>query len=667
MDLVARALQVFEPAGPLAGAVAHYRARTGQAQMAAAVARTLENGGALVVEAGTGVGKTYAYLVPALLSGQRVLVSTATKALQDQLFGRDIPHLLGALGLALRVALLKGRASYLCLQRLDSAAQQLPADDLALQQQLQRVQLWAQGTHSGDLGEVSGLAEDAALLPWISSTRDNCLGAQCPHASACHVNLARREALAADLVVVNHHLFFADLNVRESGVAELLPSVDCAIFDEAHQLNDIGVQFLGRQLGAASLSQYARDLGAAVGQFGLGHLPWMPWAHSLERALAAPEVKDAGDAGERRFEWSAVQDQLTPRLAELAQLLAAVGAALRQVEAAAPELALLATRAQTLRETLELLTQPLGPGHLRWAERARGWTVWQAPLDIAQAMQERAWSPEQRAQSHKSWIFTSATLGHDAALSWFVARCGLDGAQVLQVPSPFDYARQAAVYVPAHLPRPADASHSGAVAALVAQSAARVGGRCLVLTTTLRAMRAIGVALQHALGPGTGLQVLVQGDGTKRALLQRFLAAHAPGNAGAVLVASASFWEGIDLPGDALQLLFIDKLPFTPPDDPVQQARARALEEKGENVFRKLHVPQAAVALKQGAGRLIRRESDRGVLVLCDVRLTQMGYGRQLLAALPPMRRLASQQEFEEALDALTRSSTTDPNSVDRP
>lgn len=671
MGLSLRVAQAFEPGGPLAAGTQAYQTRPGQLAMAEAVAQTLDSGGLLVVEAGTGVGKTYAYLVPALLCGERVLISTATKALQDQLFGRDIPRLVRVLGLALRVAMLKGRASYLCTHRMAQARQDLRLADEQDLQLLGRVEHWSLGTQTGDLAELPFLEDASTLLPWVSSTRENCLGARCPEAGQCFVNRARREAMAADLVVVNHHLFFADLNVRESGVAELLPSVRAVIFDESHQLNEVGVQFLGRQFSSGQIGNFSSDLARVSLTHARGFAPWA--ALCLELEQSGEELKRwFGPLGPAlKLDWAQL-----PHSAESADrwqsacrrvLLAfqACEEALKQVAEVSPELENLQLRAAALRDQLARFAEDTPSGYVRWLELGTQVRMVESPLDISQAMQERVF-PTPDAAGQKSWIFTSATLGHDPALSWFVQSCGLQGARILQVESPFDYAAQAHLYVPEDFPKPAEAGHSGAVAALALQGAVALGGRTLVLTTTLRAMREIGLAMRRNRPADASLEILIQGERSKRELLQRFAQSHGDAH-GAVLVACASFWEGIDIPGDALQLLVIDKLPFAPPDDPLQQARARQMEAQGKSAFKGLHLPHAAVALKQGAGRLIRRESDRGVLVVCDVRLVRMGYGRSLLASLPPMRRVQDFSEFLSALSALapaeglTRPSTRDP------
>lgn len=660
---------VFTPDGPLARAAEGFAPREGQTRLALAVARTAEAGGVLVAEAATGVGKTFAYLVPALLSGERVLLSTATKALQDQLFGRDLPRVAQALGVPVRSALLKGRASYLCLQRLELAGQAIDSTAPGLRQALGKVERWAKTTHTGDLAELPGLDERSPLIPLITSTRENCLGADCPHFRACHVNLARREAMAADVVVINHHLFFADLAIRESGMAELLPSVRVVVFDEAHQLNEIGIQFLGQQLGTGQLLDLARDLLAAGLKHARGLSDWQALAAGVEGAARDLRLAAGPVRASTRLRWSGeAPDGLDEALwgaalARVERVLVDLEPALAAVAEIAPDLTRLHQRVPALAERVARFRQPCALGCVRWLDLSGGaLRLRESPLDIADTVRTRLLGAPEAASDQpdddaraRAWVFVSATLGDDERLSWFTQPCGLQDAEVLRIGSPFDYARQAALYVPTALARPGDAAHSAQVAQLAGDAAARLGGRTMVLTTTLRALRSVGEALAQRFGGG-GIEVLVQGQLPKRVLMARFRQAGERGGPGCVLVASASFWEGVDLPGDALQLVVIDKLPFPPPGDPLVEARCRRLEAEGRSAFADYSVPEAAVALKQGAGRLIRSETDRGVVVICDVRLATMGYGRRLLAALPPMRRLDSAQAFEQALADLAPS-----------
>lgn len=664
MPLEQEVREVFAPGGVLSHAADQFREREGQTQMALAVARTIEQGGQLVVEAGTGVGKTFSYLVPALLSGERVLLSTATKTLQDQLFGRDLPRLVEALGLPVRTALLKGRASYLCLHRLDLARHDASLPERGSLRTLAKIEQWSKATRTGDLAELPGLDERSPLIPLVTSTRENCLGAQCPQFKPCHVNLARREAMAADVVVINHHLFFADLAVRESGMAELLPSVRVVVFDEAHQLNETGVQFLGVQLGTGQALDFARDLLAAGLQQARGLVDWQQLVAAVERGARelrlvvgkqwpGAKLRWVGDAPEGLPgpAWQQALDALQEAFADAAR-------GLDTVSELSPDFVRLQDRAQQLAQRAERFAEPCASGSVRWVDVGTQLRLVESPLDIAEAVRSRVLksAAAEPGEEGRAWVFTSATLGDDPKLRWFTEPCGLEDAEVLRVQSPFDYARQAALYVPRAFPKPNDPAHSQQVALLAARGAGALGGRTLVLTTTLRALRAIGDAMKaqfEQLEAATRPEVLVQGELPKRVLMDRFREGAGEGRAGCVLVASASFWEGFDAPGDALQLVVIDKLPFPPPNDPLVEARSQRLESQGRSAFGEYSLPEAAVSLKQGAGRLIRRESDRGVLVICDTRLVAMGYGKRLLAALPPMRRIEGPAELDAEIAAL--------------
>jgi ATP-dependent DNA helicase DinG len=660
--------------GPLARQWPGFAAREGQTDMAQAVAQTVEAGGSLVVEAGTGVGKTFAYLVPVLLSGHRALISTATKALQDQLFARDLPRLTQALGLPVRVALLKGRSSYLCIHRMEQARHHPQAGHRDGLRVLARVEQWAQVTRTGDMAELPGLDESAALWPLVTSTRENCLGSNCPRYKACHVNLARKEAMAADVVVINHHLFFADLAVRESGVAELLPTVRVTVFDEAHQLNEIGVRFLGQELSTQQLLELARDtLGTGL-MLARGLVAWQELVQQLELAARDWRLVAGPQRGAVRLRWTQdAPEGIDPArwvqgLQAVSQALQVLSQGLDQVTELAPDFQRLLERCQTLRQMSERFQAPASDDVVRWAEVSAVLRLVQAPLDVADtfarltrpALTEGAAAksaPQAMVPPSRAWVFTSATLGDEPTLRWFTGPCGLTDARTLRVDSPFDYARQAALYVPELLSAPGERQHTLEVASLVLDAARRLGGRTLVLTTTLQAMRGIGEFLQSHLDSGLGLEVLVQGQSPKRLLMTRFREGASHGQRGCILVASASFWEGFDVPGDALQLLVIDKLPFAPPDDPVFEARGRRLQLQGRSVFMEQALPEAGVMLKQGAGRLIRSESDRGILVVCDPRLIRKGYGLRLLQGLPPMRRLTGADDFSLALDALAATS----------
>ena len=635
-DLAAEVARAFAADGPLAARDAHFAPRALQDELALRIAAALDARETLVAEAGTGVGKTYAYLVPLLLSGRRALVSTATKSLQDQLFLRDLPVLVRTLGLPTRLALLKGRASYLCRWRLRQAQSEAQLPDRFAVRALARVVAWAGATRSGDLAEVEGLDERSPVVPLVTSTRDNCLGTECPEYRNCHVVQARRDAMAADLVVVNHHLFFADLALRDSGVAELLPSVDAAVFDEAHQLVEAGVQFLGTTLATGAALEFGRDLLACGLRGARGLQDWAGLQAGVERGARALRLACAGSLREVRgvvkLRWDERADALAAPLAALAEAARAAGAAAQAVAEAAPDFPRLAQRGATLAELARAFVDPAAPGRVRWIDltpqQAR---LVESPLDIRDLL------GEQRAAAAKSWIFTSATLGDDAELSWFTGATGLEDAAKLVVGSPFDYPAHARLWVPRPFPKPQQAEHPAAVGALAARLAGALGGRTFVLTTTLRVLPEVAEAARAA---APQLTVLVQGSGPRRSLLQRY-----GDGRGAVLVGSQTFWEGIDMPGDTLQCVVIDKLPFPPPNDPLVEARVRQLRAAGRDPFDAYFVAEAAVALKQGAGRLVRTESDRGLLVLCDPRVAQMGYGRRLLAALPPMTRIETEEQ----------------------
>ena len=648
--LVQATLRALSAEGPLAREDDAYLERSGQLMMAGAVAQAIEDRSTLVVEAGTGVGKTFAYLVPVLLAGRRALVSTATKNLQDQLFYRDLPRLTESLGVPVSTALLKGRSSYLCPYRMERARTEASFADRMAIRALSRIETWAQSTVTGDLSELEGLDERSEVIPLVTSTRENCLGSECPKFAVCPVMKARREAMAADVVVVNHHLFFADMALREGGVAELLPSVDVAVFDEAHQMVDIGVQFLGQTLATGQAIDLARDLVGAGLQQARGLAPWTELAARMELlarelrlAAGGPRVhQSGGGTGSARRPWDQVEAEglLPDALAALASHCAQLVETLEPLQEIGPDFTKLRGRADALRSLCVRFQGGAPEGQVRWVDltthQAR---LVESPLDIGGPLSV------QREAVPRAWIFTSATLGDDAALTWFSEPAGLEDARKLRVDSPFDYEANSCVYVPPRFAAPADAHHAESVGRAAAHCAAALRGRTFVLTTTLRAMRSAADALQAELTKlGASLEILVQGTLPKRAMLERFA------RGGCVLVGSQSFWEGIDVPGDALQCVLIDKLPFPPPNDPLIEARVKRLQAQGRDAFNDCFVAEAAVSLKQGAGRLIRTVSDRGLLVICDSRLRTARYGARLLAALPPMRQL---DDGGQALDFL--------------
>jgi ATP-dependent DNA helicase DinG len=431
MSLEQQVRDAFAQDGALSRAAEQFRERVGQTQMALAVSRTIENGGVLVVEAGTGVGKTFSYLVPALLSGERVLLSTATKTLQDQLFGRDLPRLVEALALPVRTALLKGRGSYVCLHRLDLARHDASLPERGAVRTLAKIEQWSKSTRTGDLAELPGLDERSPLIPLVTSTRENCLGQQCPQFKPCHVNLARREALAADVVVINHHLFFADLAVRESGIAELLPSVRVVVFDEAHQLNETGVQFLGVQLGSGQALDFARDVLAAGLQHARGLVDWQQIAAGLERAARELRLSVGKQWPGTKLRWAGASpegihvDDWQTALETLEHAFESAAEGLSTVSEIAPDFVRLHERAAQLAERAARFATPCAHDSVRWVDVGTQLRLVESPLDIAEAVRTRVLKLDQpdAEANGRAWVFTSATLGDDPTLRWFTEPC----------------------------------------------------------------------------------------------------------------------------------------------------------------------------------------------------------------------------------------------------
>ncbi|MGL4666943.1 MAG: ATP-dependent DNA helicase, partial [Saezia sp.] len=532
-------IKTFSSSGALCKADPGFCVREYQTQFALTVAHTIfTHQGKLVVEAGTGTGKTYAYLVPVLLSGRKALISTATKSLQDQLFLRDLPHVRRALNMPISIALLKGRNNYLCLHRLELAQTGGMTFTAKEQRDLTRVIFWAQGTKTGDMAEVTGLDERSPVIAIVTSTRENCLGSECPQFHECYLMQARKAAMAADVVVVNHHLFFADLAVRESGVAELLPTVEMAIFDEAHQLNEAGLQFLGESWSTSQTLDFLRDALTNGLMFARGLYEWQALSSAGEQAVRDFRLLAKKIPANTRLAWNGKvpdemeQEQWESALNLIGEKLEELCDALKEVAAAAPDLNRLFQRGTLLRQKLHSFSLPKASESIRWVEVGGSLKLIESPLDIALAMQERCFSGAQ------SWVFTSATLGEDESLSWFTEQVGLTDAVTMKLNSPFDYPEQAAIYVPENFPRPNDAEHGYAVSHMAAKMIEALGGRAFVLTTTLRALKLIGEELTNYFSEqGSDIQVLVQGSRPKRDLLEAFR----NGASRSVLVGSHSF------------------------------------------------------------------------------------------------------------------------------
>ncbi|MFK7963321.1 MAG: ATP-dependent DNA helicase [Burkholderiaceae bacterium] len=737
--LVKAVREAFSDDAPLARSIPGFARRAGQLALAESIATAIDQNGALVAEAGTGIGKTFAYLMPALLSGRRVLISTGTKTLQDQLYSRDLPSVLAASGTGLKTALLKGRSNYVCHHHL---ARNLAEGRFARREDgatLHRINRFASISRTGDRAEAPGIAEDASAWAYATSSRDNCLGQDCDYIDKCFVLHARKQALQADVVVINHHLFCADLALRDDGVSELLPKADLMIFDEAHQLPETATQFFGETVSTRQFVELARDcarIGRADAPDGAD---WLALSGAIEQSLR--ECRLAAGRVRRIDEAELVAAQSAPLLRSWHDLLESLAPLIEVLETNAErsrDLEKLSVRGQALnyavsawlavvegqqppeRPVLEgdeplaiaslvgaesqdaeltdadapdtdaeraLSDRPSDSSHqfsenceadveqsahddpaIHWIDvHKQGLSLHRTPLSVSGPFKR------QRLERPASWIFTSATLSVGNRFNHFVQALGLDDATCERHDSPFDFATQALLYVPDQLPDPRQEAFAPALADAVAPLIEANEGRAFVLCTSLRMVDAMAALLADRLhspiakasgyaAPSTALRpsawdepagsgeasenkeapftLLVQGTDTRDVLLTRFREAGRP-----VLIGSASFWEGVDVVGAQLSLVVIDKLPFAPPDDPVVAARARQMRQRGEEPFMQLHLPRAAMSLKQGAGRLIRSEKDRGLLVIGDTRLAEKAYGRRLLSSLPPFKRTRSASE----------------------
>ncbi len=633
--------ELFAEGGVLTQAIPGFVPRIAQQQMAAAVAQAFESGDNLIVEAGTGTGKTFAYLAPALKSGKRVVISTGTKNLQDQLFGRDLPRLREALGAKLRVSLLKGRSNYLCLHRMQKAQQDVRARQAWAR--LAEIEHWSRDTANGELSELPGEAPDELFAARISSTADNCLGSKCPDFADCFVVKARRAAAAADLVVVNHALLFADHVIRQEGFS-VLPGADAVVIDEAHQLPELALRHFGQRVSTQQLQALARDTASEVDK----------WNDTPDLTLALTELVEATARLEQQFGGQFASGGLRERfrefnarsgtavvVIELGERIERVTEALKPLEERSAEFSACLERALKLQERWFVVADPdVRDAKVRWVESVgRGGALNATPLEVAAPF------AEMRAAHPGAWIFTSATLAAGKDFQHFSGPLGLSGTPELKLDSPFDYTTQARLWLPPNLPEPNDAAYTSAAAQAMVPVIRASGGGAFVLCTSHRALQSYAGLLRNALPT---MLVLAQNDFPKPELLRRFVET---GNA--VLVATASFWEGVDVKGSALRLVIIDKLPFAAPGDPVLDAKLDAIKQAGGNPFSDDQLPRAIVTLRQGVGRLIRDETDRGLLMLCDPRLKSKSYGRKVLASLPPMPVLATLAETEDWMHAI--------------
>jgi ATP-dependent DNA helicase DinG len=622
---VTNASDLLGPDGPFAREVPGFAPRAAQQAMAAAVEEAIAERQMLVAEAGTGTGKTYAYLVPALMSGKRVIVSTGTKTLQDQLFHRDLPQVRSVLGARLAAALLKGRANYLCLHRLEQAHRDGRHPSREQAAEVQAIHAWSKRTQSGDRAELAAIPEDSPLWPRVTSTTENCLGTECPMYAECFVVKARRAAQEADLVVVNHHLLFADLAIKQEGFGEILPGAHAFILDEAHQVPELAGQFFSVTLSARQLTELAGDAQAECAGVSGALALLQPLIEALTAAVRRLRLALDRFPAKAAFLVAEHDDDVRRELSALRDALGALAEALHAHAERSRGLGSVAERASEQCARLDHLTDGNAREAVHWYElSAHGFAFHATPLDISKPLREL------RAQSRASWIFTSATLSVAGRFTHFSRQLGLDDPVELGLESPFDYARQALAYLPRGLPEPSAADYTERVVDAVVPVLEASRGRAFLLFTSHRALRRAAELLPSRVA----YPLFVQGSAPRNRLLEAFRA-----SGDGVLLGAASFWEGVDVVGEALSLVVIDKLPFAAPDDPVLVARLDALREAGANPFSDWQVPNAVIALKQGAGRLIRDVHDRGVLMLCDPRLTGRSYGRLFLSSLPPLQR----------------------------
>jgi ATP-dependent DNA helicase DinG len=611
--------EFFGANSPLKAMLPEFQPRAGQAWMAEAVEEAIATSGKLVIEAGTGTGKTFAYLLPALASGRKTIISTGTKALQDQLYHRDLPLVGKAVGRPVSTALLKGRANYLCLHRLEQL------DDIApsLVADYAEVREWRHHTDSGDRAELTAVAEDSPIWPLVTSTTDNCLGQHCPQYGDCHVVKARRRAQEADLVVVNHHLLLADLAMKESGFVEFLPDVEAVIIDEAHQLPDLAVQFFGIALGSRELQRIVEEAQAATLPYG---------DRELQRRLtrldtAVKELRAAAPRQEGKHQLDEVMADMREAFDGLGVALGDLAQGLDALSDGSADIAKLHEQLLGMGERLALLANEDSWDGLRWLEvNPRSLRVNLTPLDVSGKLSALI------ADGHQAWIFTSATLAVGEDFSHFTSRMGLGAVRGLTFPSPYALAENGLVYLPPGLPQPSDPGHTDAVMEAVTPLLDLTRGGVFCLFTSHRALNAAKKWFRSHKSRLGGRRLLVQGAAPRDDLLRRFRDC---GNA--VLLGTGSFWEGVDVRGTALTVVAIDKLPFASPADPLMMARLEFIRREGGNGFAGHQLPQAALALKQGAGRLLRGENDYGVIVLCDPRVTSRSYGKTFLDVLEPM------------------------------
>ncbi|OFC71081.1 ATP-dependent DNA helicase [Alteromonas confluentis] len=630
---------IFTADGLLAQAIPGFMPRAAQTDMALAVKLALDDQHSLIVEAGTGTGKTFAYLGPALLAEGKAIISTGTKNLQEQLYHRDLPVMKKALGSRRKTALLKGRANYLCLHRMSQHGGNSVLVEKEVLGQLSTVRSWAETTKTGDVGELKTLPEDAKVLPLITSTVDNCLGRDCPAYEDCYLVKARRKALEADIIVVNHHLFFADMALKDTGFGELIPEADAIIFDEAHQIPDIASDYFGESLSTRQLQELAKDINVL-------YRTVLKDADQLDKSaekcrIAAADLRLLFPEQPEKGNWAEALDRqdVQTQISRLTDGIAVLYEVIKLHLGRDKDLDNIYERVAQTRDQLAALCDGLQDGVSLWYETTQRHLILHlTPLSIA-AKFRRFINAVPRG-----WVFTSATLTVDGGFTHFQKRMGLDDARTLELESPFDYREQAILCVPRYLPEPNSFSMKDTLFETAKRLIAASKGRCFLLFTSHAMLREIAKRLEFAVDN----TLLVQGTTTKQALLDAYLA-----DEQAVLLGTGAFWEGVDVRGNDLICVMIDKLPFASPDDPLLQARMDDVKKRGANPFAAIQIPQAVITLKQGAGRLIRDPTDKGVLVICDNRLVTKNYAQTFIASLPDMKRTRSLDVVESFLKTI--------------
>ncbi len=622
MNYQDRISNIFSVNGELSQSIKGFRPRTEQIEMAHAVGESIQNKSSLVIEAGTGTGKTFAYLAPALVFGKKTIISTGSKNLQDQLFNRDLPAVKKALNFTGKIALLKGRANYLCLERLDQVIAQGVLGDKSVLSELSKVRKWNNSTKTGDFTECIELAEDSPIIPQLTSTAESCLGTDCPNYSECYVASARKKALNADLVVVNHHLFFADMAVKESGFGEIIPNAEVIIFDEAHQLPDIASQYFGQSLTSRQLFDLCKDINI-VYRTELKDMQQLGTTSDTLLKVVQDFRLLLGNGSNVRGNWRELYTQSAVKksfelLQEKIDFLAEV---IKLALGRSQTLDSIFERVESIKIQLKRLSETNIVGYCYWYEgNGRQFGLHITPLTVADKFGAQLEAKE------AAWIFTSATLEVGGTFNHFCLRLGIENATQKILPSPFNYSQQSLLCVPRYLPNTNQTNTLSSLGEMLLPVIEANKGRCFVLCTSYSMMRGLAEYFREK----SNLSILLQGETSKGKLLEQFIK-----ETHSVLVATSSFWEGVDVRGDALSLVIIDKLPFTAPDEPLLKARIEDCRLQGGDPFNDIQIPEAVITLKQGVGRLIRDVTDRGVVIICDNRLVMRNYGETFLKSLP--------------------------------